>query len=230
MVCRSAPNPKACKADSAWIANNTGRQPQATDASGVPLCARWLCNKTCPRMQRAEAHGVRLLHTLGRGPQPLPSSPPVSLVVIIPWLEYNKGKREGVAESRRPPGFFDLWATSAGANAGLADFLLPCVRPFPRATHRPLPPNVRFHQVEDRSVLGGNSKHEYITNRKPTWGHVFRALIGNYSHWAWGDMDVILGDLRRFVTVKPACEMNAVSSPAEPALGCSGSGQGPGYA
>jgi len=39
-----------------------------------------------------------------------------------------------------------------------------------------------------------------IKGFKPLLGHAFAGLLVPYSHWAFGDVDVVYGDLRRFLT------------------------------
>ena len=39
-----------------------------------------------------------------------------------------------------------------------------------------------------------------IKDLKPMHGLVFRELLASYSHWAFGDVDVVYGSLKRFLT------------------------------
>lgn len=36
----------------------------------------------------------------------------------------------------------------------------------------------------------------YIVEFKPALGWLFREYLGEYSHWAYGDLDVLFGDMR----------------------------------
>lgn len=37
----------------------------------------------------------------------------------------------------------------------------------------------------------------YIVEFKPALGWLFREYLAGYSHWAYGDLDVLFGDMRR---------------------------------
>lgn len=37
----------------------------------------------------------------------------------------------------------------------------------------------------------------YIVEFKPALGWLFREYLGGYTHWAYGDLDVLFGDMRR---------------------------------
>lgn len=37
----------------------------------------------------------------------------------------------------------------------------------------------------------------YLVEFKPALGWLFREYLKNYSHWAFGDLDVLFGDMRR---------------------------------
>jgi hypothetical protein len=44
-----------------------------------------------------------------------------------------------------------------------------------------------------------------ISRLKPMLAYVFEDYIETYSHWAWADMDMILGNLTKFL-VRPLAE------------------------
>ena len=99
-----------------------------------------------------------------------------------------------------------------GRNAHVADFLLfhePGAAPHAELPGAPRPRNVR--QIEVRSLrelyrrkIGLNVSLDSgkIKDLKVTNGHVFERHIppSTYSHWAFGDVDVVYGDLGRFLT------------------------------
>lgn len=59
----------------------------------------------------------------------------------------------------------------------------------------------------------------YMVEFKPALGWIFRHYLKNYSHWAYGDLDVFFGDLTKgwlepeemreydIVTYRYSCEM-----------------------
>ena len=39
-----------------------------------------------------------------------------------------------------------------------------------------------------------------VAEYKPAFGSVFAQYLANYTHWGYSDLDVVLGDLSRFVS------------------------------
>ena len=125
-------------------------------------------------------------------------------------------------ESLAPP-FFQYWLASAMANDRIADFLLFVPDNATAALLQRLMPdsssssNIRLHVVGDladfcRSRIGPTlEKANYevsgntLSQLKPMLGYVFQDFIDEYSHWAWADMDMIMGNLTKFL-VRPLAE------------------------
>ena len=113
------------------------------------------------------------------------------------------------------PPFFQYWLASAMANDPIADFLLFVPDNATAALLKSLMPesasNIRLHVVGDladffRNRIGPaldkpNNQLSGVTisQLKPMLGYVFEDYIQEYSHWAWADMDMILGNLTKFL-------------------------------
>ena len=109
------------------------------------------------------------------------------------------------------------------ANDRIADFLLFVPDNATAALLQRLMPNsssssnIRLHVVGDladfcRSRIGPTlEKANYevsgntLSQLKPMLGYVFQDFIDEYSHWAWADMDMIMGNLTKFL-VRPLAE------------------------
>ena len=103
-------------------------------------------------------------------------------------------------------------AGAQGRNAHTADFFLfheAGAAPRTEPVGAPLPPNIIFVEVRSllelyRRQIGLNVSLDSgkIKDLKVTNGHVFERYIppATYSHWAFGDVDVVYGDLGRFLT------------------------------
>ena len=136
------------------------------------------------------------------------------------------------SEAPLAPPFFQYWLASALANHRIADFLLFVPDEATAARLRRLMPavssnssglsssnNIRLHVVGDlpdfyHSRIGptlDEAKYKVsgrtISRLKPMLGYVFEDYIGEeyYSHWAWADMDLILGNLTKFLS-RPLAE------------------------
>ncbi|KAL1530927.1 hypothetical protein AB1Y20_001818 [Prymnesium parvum] len=176
---------------------------------------------SCDAVRSLEARGVRLVSPLLRrcAPRPPPAAPrtprtpALRLAVVIPWtnrcpchgIPPSEWTAAGASRSLRLSPFFSYWAASAGANAALADFLVvhePSLREAV-ARLRPLAPeNVRWVEVQSLDERYRQKLNVtipiHVENQKdlkPTIGLVFEEELRGYSHWAFGDMDVMYGDL-----------------------------------
>lgn len=47
-----------------------------------------------------------------------------------------------------------------------------------------------------------------IVDFKPTIGTVFQEFLGDYSHWSWGDLDMVIGDLAGWVQSSELAEFD----------------------
>ena len=127
------------------------------------------------------------------------------LAIVMVWTK-------GVGETMHIPTFFSFWAASAAHNAGFADFFMfhqPGVRELFDAQLPSRPANVRYVEIPNlinlyRRKLNVSSPMttSIIKDLKPVIGLVFHKHLQRYTHWAFSDADVILGDLRRFLTPK----------------------------
>jgi hypothetical protein len=173
-----------------------------------------------------QCHAVRKIHRQGARFLPLtqaglriepPSSHKVRLAVVIPWTNacpchgINQRDWRQATESDKPrlSTFFKMWAATAGANADVADFLLihePALRAAVKTLRQTTPRNVRWIEIDNLAALYRRRLNvtipvnvENLKDLKPTIGHVFRSLLAWYTHWAFGDLDVLYGSFRRFL-------------------------------
>ncbi|KAI2504975.1 hypothetical protein MHU86_9418 [Fragilaria crotonensis] len=123
------------------------------------------------------------------------------------------------SDDQLPPPFFQYWVASAVANDPIADFLIFVPDQETSALLEAFIPNpsdsslsnVRVHVVGNlqdfyHSRIGDilyKTKFRVIgssiSRLKPMLGCVFEEYIREYSHWAWADMDLILGNLTKFL-------------------------------
>jgi hypothetical protein len=103
------------------------------------------------------------------------------------------------------PNYFGLWLESCSYNPSI-DWLI-----FTDDyTHYDFPENVKVHYRKfDEIVLMCQAKFDFDINLrnpyklcdfKPTYGIVFAAYLTNYEFWGFGDMDLIFGNIRSFLT------------------------------
>ena len=180
-------------------------------------------NPSCGRAERAFAdahisHRLRAGLLSGAGAPRMPDGRLVRVAMLMPWVheELQQCRHwDGApceAITSLPPSW-PHWLESAGRNAAITDFLLfhepgRAPRTSAGSTH-PLPANVRLVEVTSlqrlyRERLGVNVSLSAakVKDLKPTAGHVFEEHLPpwKYSHWAFGDVDVVYGDLARFLT------------------------------
>ncbi|MCA5014098.1 MULTISPECIES: DUF6625 family protein [unclassified Enterococcus] len=104
------------------------------------------------------------------------------------------------------PNYFNLWLKSAEFNPTI-DFLLVTDNSLEEYT---FPKNV---QIINSSMVEIQSEIQNVTNQKvsikypyklveyrPLFGELFQSLIGGHDFWGYIDSDVILGDVRKFLT------------------------------
>jgi hypothetical protein len=155
---------------------------------------------------------------------PLPST--IRIAVLHIWSS---------SESLPPP-FYSYWLVSAMANSDLIDFLIFVPD---NTTQILLKQSIQSSDVDKYSDGKDNNIHihvvgdfkSYYTSRlgsiledasytfhpmtvsrlKPMLGYVFEDYLTNYSHWAWADMDIILGNLTKFL-IRPLVEGYSVIS------------------
>lgn len=162
-----------------------------------------------PAIWETSTHSVVAHHT--RAPLPLPLPLP-RIVILVPWVQ----------RSPTDLPWFDFWLESCRINAPLFEWMLFT----PHSVIRPTaaPSNVHFIDITRRDPHTGtggygsweelfdskmklkngkripiNSMH--IKDLKPAFGEVFAEWTRNYTHFGFGDTDVVYGDLRRFVLI-----------------------------
>ncbi len=103
------------------------------------------------------------------------------------------------------PAWFDLFLASCAANPTI-DWLIVTDCRLPART----PPNVRWRQrsfrehcVQVSRTLGiefSPAAKENLGNLRPAYGELHAADIDGYDAFGWCDVDVVFGDLRRWLT------------------------------
>ena len=181
------------------------------------------------RVRTAYARGSDVFSQLGVGlhAQRQPARSP-RIAVVMPWVVEASPSSTCKAYQAKPEmkagarceAFFTLpvswpyWLASAGRNAALADFLIFREPGLPADFFRgpdarlTLPSNVKVIEVGNltelyRAKLGMarvTLNPDKVKDFKPTIGQVFEDYLKAYSHWAFGDVDVVYGDLGRFLT------------------------------
>lgn len=105
----------------------------------------------------------------------------------------------------RVPDYADLWLESCRRNPGIDWILLTDCR-----FDHELPPNVYVHSMSfaglaDRLAerfdfaLGLETPYK-LCDFRPAFGHVLADYLKGYDFWGYCDLDVIFGDIRKFVT------------------------------
>lgn len=64
---------------------------------------------------------------------------------------------------------------------------------------------MKLRQRQEANVLftvfprtaASNQSPYYLVEFKPALGWLFREYLREYTHWAYGDLDVLFGDMRR---------------------------------
>jgi hypothetical protein len=105
-----------------------------------------------------------------------------------------------------PPGWIRQYLLSCSYNPSINFLILTDQRGFPAA-----PPNVRIEQITEESfnqlatkTIGAEIKLSHprkLCDFKPAYGHLFEEYLQNYDYWGYTDLDVIYGDIRRFLSV-----------------------------
>ncbi|KAG8460562.1 hypothetical protein KFE25_013212 [Diacronema lutheri] len=139
--------------------------------------------------------------------------PEFRLALVVPWLGASF------------PPWFAYFLTSCGRSAFLADWLIfhEGANWSEAAAYRPV--NVHFHDLGPSGLSFAfgtslaralNLSHEtgrlvrlfdysfrqytyIVTEYKPTLGVVFAPYLDAYTHWSYTDLDIVMGDLPRFV-------------------------------
>jgi len=127
------------------------------------------------------------------------------VAMVFPWVNWGKG----VVTLNEVPAFFKYWAQSAGLNAELIDFLLftsPILEPSLADATRGIA-NIKIHVIDDfpklySSALGIPNlmvDGEMLKDLKPMHGLVYEEFLRGYSHWGFGGLDGLYGNLTRLL-------------------------------
>lgn len=116
-----------------------------------------------------------------------------SIVIIIPYF----GKF---------PNYFDLWLKSCSYNTSV-NWLIYTDQ---NKSDYDVPDNVRFikttlGEIKDRAsrVMGFEvalDRPYKLCDFKPSYGLIFSEDISEYDYWGYGDVDLIYGNIRKFLT------------------------------
>ena len=133
------------------------------------------------------------------------------IAVVFPWIQCLRNCGGMDTQAQALPPTLRLWLASAARNSEIADFLIihdALSRPmFDAVLPTVLPTNVRRIQIESVGSLYQQRLNWTepinawsVARLKPTIGHVFAEHLASYTHWAYGDLDVVYGSLQRFLT------------------------------
>jgi hypothetical protein len=117
------------------------------------------------------------------------------------------------------PTWFDFFLKSCGFNPTISWFFYTdCIIPSK------YPPNVKFFhaKLEDFNTLASKKigldikiKKPYkVCDFRPAFGEIFEDFLIDYDFWGWGDIDVIYGDIRFFITDKILSDNEIISTSA----------------
>ena len=137
------------------------------------------------------------------------------------------------------PNYFDLFQLSASGSNQLADFLIFHTDVENIHIHAAsAPPNVIFINIQtthnlarlhtriadqselsatqltdlENQIADGFHRRPYtLCQYKPAYGHIFHDYIKKYSHWAYSDLDMVFGDLPRWVTKEELTNFDIVT-------------------
>jgi hypothetical protein len=105
-----------------------------------------------------------------------------------------------------PPGWIKYYLKSCGCNPSI-DFLI-----FTDQSDFPdVPPNVRVMRISGASfaslatkTIGTPVRINYphkLCDFKPIYGHMFEKFLKGWDYWGYTDLDVVYGDIRKFLSV-----------------------------
>ena len=143
------------------------------------------------------------------------------IAIVIPFI--------GEGPEAIPP-YLEMFCTAAAGSAPLVDFLIIHSGLLDYYSGDPCPSNVKFisllsienlsrhlvrvlDRVDDESnALESKEKMARILSKhilkypyvlvefKPALGHIFSEFLEGYSHWGYSDLDILFGDLPRWIT------------------------------
>jgi len=124
------------------------------------------------------------------------------------------------------PWYFDFFVHSCGFNPSIDFYIVTDDRTY----CKPLPDNVVFvyssinaiNELASKSLgIKTNILNGYkLCDFKPAYGLLFPELIQGYDFWGQGDLDVIYGDIKSFITEDILNEFDFISVRHDYATGC----------
>ncbi len=103
------------------------------------------------------------------------------------------------------PWYFDYFSHSCGFNPDIDFYIITDDKDY----HKMIPPNVHFvyRTLEEIGKLANEKlgfethiKSGYkLCDFKPAYGFLFSDLVSKYDFWGHGDLDIIYGDIRKFM-------------------------------
>ena len=116
------------------------------------------------------------------------------------------------------PGWIHHYLVSCAYNPSIDFLIFTDQDDFPVA-----PPNVRVKRLSRSSfnelatkTIGVEirlSHHRKLCDFKPTYGHLFEEFLDGWDYWGYTDLDVIYGDVRRFLR-QQCCKITTSLPPA----------------
>jgi len=104
------------------------------------------------------------------------------------------------------PWYFDYFVLSCSHNLSIDFFIVTDNTAYSKS----VPPNIKFIQSNLQEInrlatanLGFATRIESgykLCDFKPTYGIIFNELLKEYDFWGFGDIDVIYGNIRAFIT------------------------------
>lgn len=102
------------------------------------------------------------------------------------------------------PNYFELWLQSCATNSDVQFFLITDAK-----VPEQIPNNVQIiHMTFANLVKKIQSKFEFkvsiqspykLTDFKPAYGYIFKALFEQYDYWEYCDIDLIFGNIMKFI-------------------------------
>lgn len=118
------------------------------------------------------------------------------------------------------PGWIDYFLHSCIANPTI-DWIFPtdCQEPFIKGVNlKFLPFSLQeFNELSSRKLgLDIRIKHPYkICDLKPAYGEIFKEHLKDFDFWGYGDLDLVYGNIREFITDKYLDEYDIISNHPE---------------
>lgn len=119
-------------------------------------------------------------------------TPTAKIGIVVVWMG-------------RLPSYFPLWVRSLRKNTSFAFFLF-----TDQPVETDIPANLKvvnmsFDQlkqlIDERLQLKTNFSHAYkLCDFKPAYGEIFGSYLTGYDYWGNCDIDMLFGDLARFIT------------------------------